>query len=282
VCLPDFLVIGAMKCGTSTLAAQLAAQPGLFMTTPKEPNFFSDDAVFAKGLDWYRQLFAAAPPGALKGEASTHYTKLPTYPETVSRMAAVIEAPRLVYMVRDPIERAVSHFIHEWTEGRMSDDPVGAFDHAPELIEYGLYAKQLDPFVRQYGTDAICLTSLERLTAAPQAELERVCAHIGLSTTPVWQADLEAQNVSAERLRKLPLHGLLITNPVATYLRRRLIPKAIRARVRQARSYGARPDVPADVRARLAERFLEDQVALRQLFPNVDLRPEPQTMETTA
>ena len=47
--LPDFLIIGAMKCGTTTLAAQLAAQDGLFITTPKEPNFFSDDADLCQG-----------------------------------------------------------------------------------------------------------------------------------------------------------------------------------------------------------------------------------------
>ena len=66
--LPDFLIIGAMKCGTSTLQAQLAAQPGIFMTTPKEPNFFSDDAIYANGLGWYEDLFAGAGPDDRKGE----------------------------------------------------------------------------------------------------------------------------------------------------------------------------------------------------------------------
>ena len=60
---PDYIVIGAMKCGTTTLAAQLGAQSGLFMTTPKEPNYFSDDDVFARGPDWYSALFDAAAPG---------------------------------------------------------------------------------------------------------------------------------------------------------------------------------------------------------------------------
>ncbi len=83
---PDFIIIGAMKCGTSTLYEQLAAQPGVFMCTPKEPNFFSDDRIYANGLDWYRGLFAPAPAGALCGEASTHYTKLPTHPATLERL----------------------------------------------------------------------------------------------------------------------------------------------------------------------------------------------------
>ena len=280
--LPDFLIIGAMKCGTSTLAAQLAAQAGLFMSTPKEPTFFSDDAVFARGLDWYESLFKAATPGDLKGEASTHYTKLPTHPCTVSRMSAVLARPRLVYMVRDPIERAVSHFIHEWTEGRMTDGPVGAFDQHPELIEYGLYARQLDPFIKAYGLEAICLTSPERLKANPQGELERVCKHIGLSSVPVWQVGLSAQNVSAERIRKLPLHGLLVANPVATALRRSLIPKSVRNRVKRARLYDRRPELPSTLRIRLAERFAADQAELVRLFPDIPLRPGEIKMENTA
>jgi hypothetical protein len=60
--LPDFLIVGAMKSGTTTLAAQIGAQKGLFITTPKEPNFFSDDPVYAQGLDWYRSLFEPARP----------------------------------------------------------------------------------------------------------------------------------------------------------------------------------------------------------------------------
>jgi hypothetical protein len=90
---PDFLIIGAMKSGTSTLAAQLSEQAGIFMTTPKEPNFFSDDDVYAQGLPWYAALFDAAEPGDIKGEASTHYTKRPTYPETLARAQAVLEGP---------------------------------------------------------------------------------------------------------------------------------------------------------------------------------------------
>lgn len=65
--LPDFIIIGAMKCATSTLHDQLARQPGLFMSTPKEPNFFSDDEQWGRGLDWYGSLFEAVPGDTLCG-----------------------------------------------------------------------------------------------------------------------------------------------------------------------------------------------------------------------
>ena len=101
--LPDFIVIGAMKCATSSLHNRLAAQPGFFMTEPKEPCFFSDDEVWAKGIEWYEGIFADAPEGARCGESSTHYTKLPTYPKTVDRMRRHVPDARLVYVMRSTV-----------------------------------------------------------------------------------------------------------------------------------------------------------------------------------
>lgn len=265
--LPDFLIVGAMKCGTSTLQAQLAAEPGVFMTTPKEPNFFSDDDVFARGLGWYRGLFADAAPGDLRGEASTHYTKLPTHPRTLERMAPALEAPKIVYMIRNPVERAVSHYIHEWSEGRMGNDPVAEFARHPEMVEYGRYAMQVAPFVEHYGPDRVLLTSLERLKAEPGVELARIGRFLGLERTVRWKDELGAQNVSAERVRRLPLQGLIVDNPVATALRRTLVPKGLRTWVRDRRRIGERPELPADLRQRLEAAFAEDREQLGRLFP---------------
>ena len=273
VSLPDFLIIGAMKCGTTTLAEQLGLQPGIFMATPKEPNFFSDDDVYARGMDWYQHLFATAAEGDLRGEASTHYTKLPTHPDTLARMRRALPAPRIVYSVRDPIERALSHFMHDWLEGKMPKDPDAAFRTHPELVDYGRYAMQIAPFIEAYGREAILLTSLERMKAAPEAELRRICAHLGLAEAPVWYTDLTARNVSAERFRKGPrwLFRVLVANPVASWLRQRLVPKSVRRRVREARQFGARPELPEALVTRLRTRFAPDLAELRVLFPDVAL-----------
>ncbi len=265
--LPDFLIIGSMKCGTSTLQAQLATTPGVFMTEPKEPNFFSDDAIFAKGLGWYQALFASAVEGDLRGEASTHYTKLPSYPETVNRMSTVLTAPKLVYMIRNPVERAVSHYIHEWSEGQMSADMAAAFEVEPTLYEYGRYAMQLQPFIDSFGLSNIHLTSLEALKADPQAELDTLSAFLGLKNPISWNPDLSAQNVSAQRTRKFFLQKLLLANPVARGLRRALIPKAIRTRVRAARTIGARPALPEVLKARLEDIYTQDRKQLAKAFP---------------
>lgn len=265
---PDFIVIGAMKCGTSTLAKQLELQRGVFMTTPKEPNFFSDDAIFAQGPGWYAALFDGAAPGDLKGEASTHYTKLPTYPQTVARMQAALPALRLVYMIRNPMERAVSHYIHEWSEGRLGEDADAAFASSPEIVDYGRYGMQIAPFVEAYGRAAIHLTSLEQIKADPQGEFAAICAHLGMPEGALWIEDLPAQNVSAERIRKLPLHGLLVDNPVATALRRVLIPKALRSWVREGRTVRTRPEIPQALQVQMRGIFLEDRARLAAFFPD--------------
>src|SRR3974390_1289373 len=95
---PDFIVIGAMKSATTTLHEQLARQPGLYMSRPKEPNFFSDDRNYARGLESYHPCFEGCGEEQLVGESSTHYTKLPTHPHTVSRMVRALPHVKLIYV----------------------------------------------------------------------------------------------------------------------------------------------------------------------------------------
>ncbi len=264
---PDFIIIGAMKCGTTTLAAQLGAQPGLFLTEPKEPNFFSDDARYNRGLDWYEDLFASAAPGVRKGEASTHYTKRPDYPQTLERMQRVLPELKLIYMIRNPIERLVSHYIHEWSQAVLSCSLDAAVDTHGPLVDYGRFGWQLEPFIEAYGRSSILLTSLELLKQDPTRELTRIARHIGHSAPVRWQEEHAAENVSAERVRRLPMHELLVDNPVATALRRSLVPKTIRTQIRTARMMKERPSLSQDLQVRLQARFAADREILARHFP---------------
>ena len=259
--MPDFIIIGAMKCGTSTLQAQLAAQPGFFMTTPKEPNFFSDDDVFARGMDWYSALFAGAAPSDLKGEASTHYTKLPTHPNTLERLAAAAPDAKLIYLMRHPIDRLVSHCIHEWTMGEVRGD-INAADPASPFVAYGQYYRQLAPYLERYGKGRILPMFLERMNASSDAELQRVALFLGLGGDIAWRHDLGAQNVSRERIRKFPLYDLLVESAPATALRRTLAPRALRDWIKARLQMRQRPSLSPEKEQELAELFDED---LKQL-----------------
>ncbi len=222
---PDFIVIGAMKSATTTLHEQLARQPGLLMSRPKEPNFFSDDRVYARGWSWYSSLFRPGQGGALRGESSTHYTKLPDYPRTVARMVRALPVVKLIYVMRHPIDRLISHYVHEQTTGRIKVDIHEAVERHHELIEYGRYAMQLQPFLDAYGFENVLPVFFPRLVHHPQRELERIGRFLNHDGPLVWDTTLKPQNSGKERLRPSPIRQALVQAPVLCALRQRMLPR---------------------------------------------------------
>ena len=137
--MPDFLVIGAPKAGTTALHAALARHPGLYMSAVKEPKFFltdgpppakggPGDALTYREHVWrrpdYEALFDPAPPGTLRGESTPLYL----YDRAaVRRIRETLPAARLIVVLRDPVERAHSNWTHLWSAGL---EPVGDFVRA--------------------------------------------------------------------------------------------------------------------------------------------------------
>lgn len=266
--LPDFIIIGAMKCGTSTLQSQLSAQSGVFMTKQKEPNFFSDDAIYEKGLEWYQSLFTDAADDDIKGEASTHYTKLPTYPDCLPRMATDLSAVKLIYMIRNPIERAISHYIHEWSMGVMSDDIEAAFKLYPELLSYGKYGAQIEPYIDTFGLDNIHLTSLEAIKADPQKCLSEIGGFLGAKQFLHWRNNVQRANVSSTRIKRFPFHKILVESSFATNLRRKLVSQRLRDKIKASRQMSKRPKLSDYTKAYYESEFVKDYERLSRLFPD--------------
>ena len=256
--LPNFIIIGAMKSATSTLQEQLVQQPGLYMSEPKEPNFFSDDDQYNKGIGWYAGLFQCFPSEGLLGEASTHYTKLPTYPKTIDRICEHLSNIRYVYVMRHPIDRLVSHYIHEWSTGNYNCDINEAINKYPELIEYSRYAMQLEPYFERFSKDNVFPVFFDRLITESQDELERVCKFIGYKRKPNWSFDLEAQNVSSERLRRFPFYNFLVDSRAAEIIRRKLVPKFIRDAIKSRFRMKNRPVINEETLLRLENIFNKD------------------------
>lgn len=259
---PHFVIVGAMKSATSTLQEQLILQPDIFMSTPKEPNFFSNNEQYQKGHAWYEELFITAPEGALLGEASTHYTKLPSYPESVNRMRQYLPDVRLIYVMRHPVDRLVSHYMHEWSMGNINCDINDAVTRYPELIAYGQYAMQLLPYFDAYGQDTLLPVFFDRLTANPQQELERICEFIGYTNKPKWQMNLAPSNVSRDRLRRFPLYGALVSSAPMTFIRRTFIPRPWRTWVKTRLTMQKRPTLSPSVLNSLEEIFNKDLAIL--------------------
>lgn len=260
---PDFIIIGAMKCATSTLYTQLADQPGIFMTEPKEPNFFSNDEIWSKGINWYASLFAEAEDTAVAGEASTHYTKLLAYPETVHRIADNLEDDvKFVYVMRHPIDRLISHYMHEYISNVFTEPLDQAIDTNPELIEYGLYAQQLEPFIARFGQSRILPVFFDRLLTSPQVELERICKFIGYSGDPIWRQEIKDQNVSKKRLRSTRFLTALMGFWGSETLRRSLIPASVREKIKGNWRIDDRPQLTEERYANLSAIFDRDLAEL--------------------
>lgn len=247
---PNFLVIGAMKCATSSLHEQLALQPGIFMTELKEPNFFSNDEQYEKGFEWYSSLFTPETKDILVGESSTHYTKLPTYPETITRIQQDIPnalSLKFVYVMRHPIDRLVSQYIHEWSQRNIptGKDINAAIHEYPELIAYSQYSMQLKPYFETFGKNRILPVFFEQLIQQPQVELDRICQFLEYPEKPVWQ-NLDAQNVSSERMRNSAWRDFLVDAPLLSALRKTLVPKSFRTRIRKLWTLSERPQLSAE------------------------------------
>ncbi|WP_428243561.1 sulfotransferase family protein [Gynuella sp.] len=263
---PDFILIGAMKSATSTLHAQLAQQPGIFMSTPKEPNYFSDDEQYARGEEWYDSLFEGAEASDLCGESSTHYTKLPDHPLTIERMKKRLASPKLIYVMRHPIDRLISHYIHQWSQRVISCDINKAIDQYYELIAYSCYAKQLQPYIEAYGKENILVTFTEAIRANPQSELERVAEFIGYLKPVAWHDTLPSQNVSQQRIRPFPGYGLLVESRMMAFLRQKLVPQSLRDRIKGSLTMRERPVIDAVHQQKLIEAFDQDLQILGSWF----------------
>lgn len=259
---PDFLVIGAMKSATSSLHDQLAAQPGIFMSDPKEPNFFSDDDRWQRGWGWYEGLFYRGQDALLCGESSTHYTKLPTYPKTVARIYQYLPQARLIYVMRDPVDRLVSQFIHEWTEREMVGEIDEAVKRYPRLIAYSRYAMQLRPYLETFGASRVLPVFFEALRRQPQAEFERIGQFLGYEGDVKWTEDLAARNVSRDRMRRSPWRDRFINQPILAYLRRTVLPEALRERVKNLWRMRERPSLSEAVLAQVENELNRDLAEL--------------------
>lgn len=177
--LPDFFILGAAKCGTTTLYKYLCRHPNIFMSDPKEMSFFSKDEVFEKGFPWYTELFSGAREDQLCGEASTTYTRWPLYPQTVERIHASCPEARLIYIVRNPVDRLYSFYAH-----RMREHVTSTFsqflEQTPEAVDSGRFMTQINQFLERFHQEQLLVLFNYDLLHQPAVTLSRAAVHLGL------------------------------------------------------------------------------------------------------
>jgi hypothetical protein len=182
--LPDFIIIGATKAGTTSLDFYLSLHPEIHMARPKEPRFFIDAAEpmgrWGNGVDWYRGLFRSEK--RICGEASPAYTHAPALPGVPERMARVVPEARLVYLVREPLERLKSHFLMQC---RQKGESLGLADFLasnPEArcLLASHYGSQLQGYLDWFPSAQILVVESEELARNRATTLRRIFEFLGV------------------------------------------------------------------------------------------------------
>lgn len=272
--LPSFLVIGAQKAGTSSLHRYLARQRDVHMSSPKELDFFVEERNWSRGLGWYEAHFDGAGDSRVRaaGESSPLYAMYPAFPGVPERIATTLPDVRLVYLVRDPIERLRSHYRHVVAEDgeRRSLDAVARDDSG--LIAFSLYGMQLERYLEHVPEDRILVLPAEWLREHRGRAVREVLAFVGADPGALDAEPVDEAHRSDEKRR--PRRGLAPLSRAAGRL-----PGALRGPVERLATRpmtGVDTTIPPPLERELRRQFRADLPLVRRLVDR-DLTglPEP-------
>jgi hypothetical protein len=259
--LPTFLIVGAMRSGTTSLARYLGAHPDVHVAPEKEIHYF--DRYYERGAGWYATRFRANGESVV-GEATANYMYDPSVP---SRVAADLPGAKILAILRDPVDRAYSHY---WMSRARAVETLG-FDDALDAeaerirdggdgarrtfsyVDRGRYASQLERLCGPIPRDALCVLFFEELRDDAEAQYQALCAWLGIDDSFVPD-DLGRPINPHTRYRSATLRR-----------RMRALPRPLGRIVARANGYPARYE-PMDpmVRERLEDVFSPDDQALAE------------------
>ena len=291
---PDFFLVGAPKAGTSALHAALAQHPGLFLSPVKEPKYYMcgdspppaykgpGDAHSNQEWIWqrrrYLELSAGAPEGALRGESTPFYLY---HRDARRRIAADAPGARIIAVLRDPVDRAYSNWMHLWTDGlEPCADVVEAVRREPDRVErgwapfwhyqgLGMYGRQLADLLAHVDRDRVLLLRYRQLVDEPSETLHRVFGFLGVPSVDVSSIPSDNSRVFVQdgpRVRALaPVIRAGAT--VAQFLPPEVWRRVSRPLVAQLHRGGhpARPRLTPEQRSALLAPHLPDIELLQQV-----------------
>jgi Sulfotransferase domain len=262
---PDFLIIGAMKAGTTSLYNVLKSHPEINMSLVKEPNFFMVDkdrnGTWHLGINWYKNLFRNRL--GLTAEASTAYTKFPTVLGIASRIHRINPNVRLIYLVRHPVDRAISHYLHNVIAGHEKRDIHKVLAGANQYVFTSMYFLQLQQYLMRFSKEQICIIVCEHMWANPNATLDRVCRFLGVASIALSDNKMVRRNASGLRTVEQVVDDP--TNEAQQQLRLAMLGEPIKDDD-SAQALGRALGFGSSERQRLVSRFTDDYQALTEFL----------------
>ena len=270
--LPDFVVVGAPKAGTSSLARYLSLHPDIHMSHPKEPNFFNDAAHYGRwnrGILWYRTQFRTAR--AVCGEASPGYAAWPARPRVAERMGATIPAAKLIYLVREPLSRLRSHYLMQVRQGRF-DGSFDAFTSSPTAADAqcaSRYGTQLRHFFEFYPPGQVLIVESASLAARREETMATIFRFLGVDDT--FRSDGFAEEYNSNEDKTFPdARGVRLLRSAPVKLLQWGLPRRVFWKVRRLllRPFAGSPPpatLSPEVEASLRAQYRAEVTLLREL-----------------
>lgn len=177
--LPNTFIIGAAKCGTTGLWLYLDAHPEIAFSANKEPAFFVRPH-YRDDLAWYEALFR---PATVRGEASTVYTTHPVNSGVPERIRSLVPEAKLIYMVRDPVDRMISHYVEHVAQGiehRAIETALAEPEARNMYLAASLYATQVRQYLDYFEESSLLILDQDELRDEPLPTLARVYRFLGV------------------------------------------------------------------------------------------------------
>jgi hypothetical protein len=297
--MPNFLIIGAAKSGTTSLYNYLKQHPDIYMPSVKEPSYFIADegeilhsigpnrqpigGSRINNLATYQALFSEATREKARGEASPKYLY---FPEAAQRIKSKLPDVTIIAILRHPVDRAYSNFLHHIRDGReVYDDFVIALQEEPKRIEEGwgseyhyrnrgFYYKQLLPYYAAFGSEAVHVFLYDDLRKDPVGMVRNIFRILGVDQAfvPDMKAQYNVSGLPKNRSLHRAYHFLEGSNrSILKELGKLVLPKQVRAKlkndVRQSlyRKNFVKPKLSPEVRAELQKGYQEDILQLQHL-----------------
>lgn len=220
--LPDLLIIGAPRCGTSSLFAMLCQISGIWGARIKETHFFNTH--WDKGMYWYSNQFSHAPEGNLTLEATPFYLASPEAPERVKNTLPDVE---MIAMLRNPVDRCISHFW--WNQDKFGSDPEVLIDSNHHCVEHGHYADHLEhwfkffPFYsrafRESERNQILIFASEAFFEEPELYARHVALRMKIPHNVVYNKNFSGTHFDPLEWRKRKYPPPQISKEVLSWLR---------------------------------------------------------------
>lgn len=194
--MPDFLYIGPPKAGSTWLYELLRLHPQVCVPGLKDLYYF--DRYYERGNQWYRSQFPTVGPGVLTGEICHDYL----YSEVAcERIAADAPGAKILTILRDPVDRAVSHYKYSYRFGHVKGDFFQACEQNPLILECGLYGKYLSRYFNSFPTSQMGVFFFDRLKTDSEGLAEQILTFMGLSPN---RTEVANRKVNAEAVPRIP------------------------------------------------------------------------------